>query len=906
VKPIRSSPGSSSHEARHCGGCAGSIPPSGRSKRSREIRIRLYGEIHPAVASSWAEEGGALLDLDRFEEARTALERALAIDDRVLGPWDPLRVYPLNLLSTLEYRTGDVAGSLDHLYEARDIAARAYGPNDVRTQPFVYNIGVRLVDLSEYAEAAEMFEQASAAFDSTYGPKNARTAMARMQCGAAKALMGDTTEARIDLQRALAGLESGAVDPGGARVHAQKWLAYLEGLRGRYAEAGARIDRALALERKVEPPSLDNLAALLQMSEFIAESAGDTARLARTVSEIAALADRDPPPPAAAGSVLLAARVRAEMRLGLATDAWAHALVADSLQHETLRMNVRALPDRQALALGIGASGSLEPLVQLAVTGSARERETAWDRIVRRRGLVTAEVARRRAPQRADSSLTRSHDRWITAQQAYAQVVVATAGADSEAVARRQAALERAENAEREFARLARDRGASLPAREPGLADVRASLPKEAGLVSVFELGGGTDTARVVAFVAPPGGAATRLVRLGTSTPLQSAIDHWRASLAKPPSAGHASQAEQEARRLGVAVRERAWDPLAQALGTCREIYLVSDGPLLELPWHALPVGTNAYLVEREPLVHELDAERDLADRDSSSQGGGLLALGSPSFDSAGNDSTPLADVTLRGPLGKCQGISLELPALPAAKIEVEEAGRAWNTAHPNEAAEVLVESAATEVAFKRKAPGRSIVHLATHGIVWGDSCAPRMNDLRGVGGVGPVTGATQPSNKPRTFPPPPGFERHGSPWLGRQVWLALAGAHAARNGAHDANEGLLTAQEVAVLDLRGVDWVLLSACQSGVGRTWPHEGAEGMRRAFRLAGARTVIASQWSLADEAAREWVRDLYAARGTGIPTAAVAMRDASRAFLASRRERKLSTHPFYWAAFRASGR
>src|SRR4029453_7757031 len=50
------------------------LDPSVRSlERSREIRIRLYGEIHPAVASSWAEEDGALLDLDRFEEARTAL-----------------------------------------------------------------------------------------------------------------------------------------------------------------------------------------------------------------------------------------------------------------------------------------------------------------------------------------------------------------------------------------------------------------------------------------------------------------------------------------------------------------------------------------------------------------------------------------------------------------------------------------------------------------------------------------------------------------------------------------------------------------------------------------------------------------------------------------------------------------
>ena len=78
------------------------------------------------------------------------------------------------------------------------------------------------------------------------------------------------------------------------------------------------------------------------------------------------------------------------------------------------------------------------------------------------------------------------------------------------------------------------------------------------------------------------------------------------------------------------------------------------------------------------------------------------------------------------------------------------------------------------------------------------------------------------------------------------------------------------------------------------------------MRRAFRLAGARTVIASQWNLGDESAREWMRDLYAARVAGTTSAAVAMRDANRTFLAARRAGGRSTHPFYWAAFSASGR
>jgi len=110
----------------------------------------------------------------------------------------------------------------------------------------------------------------------------------------------------------------------------------------------------------------------------------------------------------------------------------------------------------------------------------------------------------------------------------------------------------------------------------------------------------------------------------------------------------------------------------------------------------------------------------------------------------------------------------------------------------------------------------------------------------------------------------------------------------------------LLTAEEVVTLDLRGTDWVVLSACHSGVGRTWAHEGVFGMRRAFHLAGARSVIASGWAVADEPTRAWMLALYAAREHSASTGA-AIREACRSVLAARRKAGQPTHPFYWAAF-----
>jgi CHAT domain-containing protein len=146
---------------------------------------------------------------------------------------------------------------------------------------------------------------------------------------------------------------------------------------------------------------------------------------------------------------------------------------------------------------------------------------------------------------------------------------------------------------------------------------------------------------------------------------------------------------------------------------------------------------------------------------------------------------------------------------------------------------------------------------------------------------------------------------RHPSPWLGRKVLLALANANHTRDHAIDENEGLLTAEEVATLDLHGVEWVVLSACQSAAGEAWGREGVLGMQRAFRLAGARTVIASQWSVDDDATREWMRALYEARVRGLSRAGDAMNAASKVVLEARRRSLRSTHPFYWAAFTSSG-
>jgi CHAT domain-containing protein len=132
---------------------------------------------------------------------------------------------------------------------------------------------------------------------------------------------------------------------------------------------------------------------------------------------------------------------------------------------------------------------------------------------------------------------------------------------------------------------------------------------------------------------------------------------------------------------------------------------------------------------------------------------------------------------------------------------------------------------------------------------------------------------------------------------------LAFAGANTrAATGQHD---GILTGEEVAALNLQGTEWAVLSACDTGLGEIRTSEGVFGLRRAFQIAGARTVIMSLWSVDDDATRLWMRALYEGRLQKHLSTADAIHQANLSVLRARRARGEGTHPFYWAGFVAAG-
>jgi CHAT domain-containing protein len=191
----------------------------------------------------------------------------------------------------------------------------------------------------------------------------------------------------------------------------------------------------------------------------------------------------------------------------------------------------------------------------------------------------------------------------------------------------------------------------------------------------------------------------------------------------------------------------------------------------------------------------------------------------------------------------------------------------------------------ATEAAFKQEAPGKRVLHLATHGFFLDDRCASALEKQAGPGAPGApsVTGE--------------------NPLL--LSGLVLAGANNRGTAGALEEDGILTAEEIAALDLSGVEWAVLSACDTGLGKFKAGEGVFGLRRAFQVAGVRTVVMSLWPVQDQATRTWMTALYDGRFAKRLDTATAAHQASTKVLTERRGRKQSTHPFYWAGFVAAG-
>jgi len=182
---------------------------------------------------------------------------------------------------------------------------------------------------------------------------------------------------------------------------------------------------------------------------------------------------------------------------------------------------------------------------------------------------------------------------------------------------------------------------------------------------------------------------------------------------------------------------------------------------------------------------------------------------------------------------------------LPGTVKEVRQVEDVFSGAFPDGQIRLLEVGAATEEAFRNECRGSSFLHVATHGFFAPQSCRSALDTWTLFGFRSSAAYQT------------PGQDVAG--WHpGLLSGLALAGANAPSQLGDD---GILTALEAASLDLRETEMVVLSACDTGLGKVTGGEGLLGLQRAFQLSGARSVMASLWRVDDQATQELMGEFY---------------------------------------------
>jgi CHAT domain-containing protein/tetratricopeptide (TPR) repeat protein len=109
-------------------------------------------------------------------------------------------------------------------------------------------------------------------------------------------------------------------------------------------------------------------------------------------------------------------------------------------------------------------------------------------------------------------------------------------------------------------------------------------------------------------------------------------------------------------------------------------------------------------------------------------------------------------------------------------------------------------------------------------------------------------------------------------------------------------DDGFLQAAEVFNLKI-DADLVVLSACETGLGRLVRGEGLVGLTRAFMYAGAPSVVVSLWAVADQSTAQLMEGLYTRLAPGTESRDESLRGAKRQMIASGE----NAHPFFWAPF-----
>jgi tetratricopeptide (TPR) repeat protein/CHAT domain-containing protein len=856
-------------------------------QRALTIRETTLGTNHPEVATSLNFLGHLYTNQGLYTRAEPLYQRALALREAALGSNHPDVATSLNSLARLHARQGAYDQAEPLYLRALSIRQAVLGEKHPDVARTLNNLANLYADQGLYAQAEPLYQRALAIRRAVLGNNHPDVATSLNNLANLYVDQGLYERAEPLYERALAMGETlfGGNHPDVARTLNN--LARLYTSQGLYDRAGSLLERALAIREELlganHPDiaySLDNLAGF-----YMAQGQYDRAEPLIDRALVIWKASLGAAHPRVASSLNALAELRLAQRrlpeaLPLLTRAFE--LSEGRLRREALDFSeerlasflqfLRANEERLYALVREHPEDSRVRNLTLAATlllkGRSSEETASTSHAIYQslsaRDRETFEQLRVLRTQLAELSLQGPSGQDSATYQKRLKKLAAEGDALEASLARRSAPL-RALTA--------------LPSLSTIASRVAESLPKDGALIELVayedrpllpnpgkKLTRKSAQLRYLALVLFPD-ASTRALDLGPADPIDRAATQLRDALAR-------RDAEYQA--PAQALYQLAFEPLLPLLSGTRRLFLAPDGQLNLIPFAALHDG-HQFLVESFDFTY-LTSGRDLLPRPrGKAPSRGVAVFADPAFQSppvvsaaSSKGEATVAErstttghffATLRARLG-----NEPWSPLPGTRQEAEAIQRLVPQAR------LFLGSEATKARLL-SLPTPGVLHLATHGFFLKDTQAPESS--RAVGSFGAM-GASDAHQLPQ------------DPLL--RSGLVLVGSQ---------DTSLVTALELAGLDLWGTELVVLSACDTGRGDIKLGQGVYGLRRALTVAGAETIVMSLWKVNDDTTSQLMEDYYrhllAGQGRG-----TALREAMRSL------RRTHPHPHYWAPFIALGR
>jgi CHAT domain-containing protein/tetratricopeptide (TPR) repeat protein len=879
-------------------------------RQALEVRKKALGEQHPDYATSLNNLAALYEAMGEYGQALPLYRRALEITKQALREQHPDYASSLTNLATLYCLMGDYGKALPFYRQALAIQKKALGEQHPAYATSLNNLAALYESLGDYGKALPLYRQALEVRKQALGEEHPDYAQSLDNLATLYCSLGDYGKALPLYRQALEVRKQALGEEHPDYATSLDGLALLCWVMGDYGKALPLLRKALEIRKQAlgeEHPdyatSLNTLALLYwEMGDY-----GKALPLCRQAMEVRkrALGEQHP--------------IYATSLNTLATLYWSMGDYAQAepflrqgldIQRGSLELAAAAQSERQQLAMADQLRGTLDAYLSLG-RRAGQPAERAYRHMMAWKGAVLLRQRRLRL-ERQRPELTATVAQLDSTTSRLAALALAVPGPGQRDTYRRQI-QELSVEKERLEADLASRSAAFRQQREsarlsPG--QLRQALPSDTALVDFLEYthfrppAGGKGRLRkerrLAAFVVRPDSVVQ--LDLGPAQPVADAVDRWRRTLRRRvPAEGDADPA--------VVLRRLVWRPLQDHLRGVKTVLISPDGALARLPFAALPgADPDKYLIEEVGVavvpvpqyLPELLAPPDKRPAPS------LLLVGDVDYGAAPG----LADArgTSRSAARSARAGALPAyPRLEATREEVLAVRDSFQRRYRKAPVTELRDDEATEAEVRKQAPRHRYLHFAVHGFF-----APP--ELRS---------ALAPAAERPGGPAAPGgdfFGREGVTGFhpGLLSGLVLAGANGpAREGQDD---GILTALEVAELDLHAVDLAVLSACETGLGEQAGGEGLLGLQRAFQVAGGRSVVASLWKVDDDATRKLMTRFYenlwdsqkplgkleALRQAqlwmlheGMKRGLVLLDEGDKA------QKPARTPPSYWAAFTLSG-